>query len=232
MKSSDLTVSKWEIVLGDALHSIRSLLCTSTGQTPHERFFKFARRSSHGKSLPDWLINPGPVFLRKFVRSGKNDDLVVKVDLLESNPMYARIRYPDGRESNVSLRDLAPFYESSGMTRSSSANRASDVSSDIDEVSDHESGNHDTNVVTPPAKLSMNDDLFAEDDMSEEFLGFPSTDNDFVPSHCIPSADFCNSSESPSTNENNVVSTDQYTPRRSSRLNKGEPPLRYNVSSF
>ena len=31
-----------------------------------------------------------------------------EVELLESNPRYAHIRYADGRESTVSLRDLAP----------------------------------------------------------------------------------------------------------------------------
>ena len=41
------------------------------------------------------------------VRSGKNDDLVRKVELIEANPMYAKVRYLDGRESNVSLKDLA-----------------------------------------------------------------------------------------------------------------------------
>ena len=106
LKTRQLPVDKWEVVLSEALSSIRSLLCTSTNQTPHSRFFAFTRRSCHGRS-PDWLCKPGPVMLRKFVRSGKNDDLVRKVDLIEANPMYARIRYPDGKESNVSLRDLA-----------------------------------------------------------------------------------------------------------------------------
>ena len=42
----------WEVVLPEALHSIRSLLCTTTNETPHERFFSFQRRSTHGNSLP------------------------------------------------------------------------------------------------------------------------------------------------------------------------------------
>ena len=70
-------------------------------------FFGFTRRSHHGSSLPDWLSKPGPVFLRKFVRRGKNDDVVQKVELLDANPMYARVKFPDGKESNVSLRDIA-----------------------------------------------------------------------------------------------------------------------------
>ena len=31
-----------------------------------------------------------------------------EVELIESNPSYAHIRYPDGKESSVSLQDLAP----------------------------------------------------------------------------------------------------------------------------
>ena len=79
------------------------------GESPHSRFLTFTRRSSHGKSLPKWMSEPGPVLLRKFVRTSKNDDMVQRVELLEANPMYALVKYPDGRESNVSLRDLAPL---------------------------------------------------------------------------------------------------------------------------
>ena len=109
LKSRGMALEKWESVVPMVLDSIRSLLCTSTGDTPHFRFFKFTRRSFYGNSLPGWLCEPGPVLLRKFVRSGKNDDLVRKVQLIEANPMYARVRYDDGRESNVSLRDLARY---------------------------------------------------------------------------------------------------------------------------
>ena len=103
-----LPESSWELVLPDALHSIRSLLCTSTNSTPHDRFFLFQRRSTNGSSIPDWLFEPGPVLLRRFVRD-KSEPLCDKVDLIEANPNYALIRYPDGRESTVSVTDLAPF---------------------------------------------------------------------------------------------------------------------------
>ncbi len=103
-----LPETQWEMVLPDALHSIRSLLSTSTNSTPHERFFTFQRRSTRGTSLPSWLSVPGPVMLRRFVRNNKNDPLVDEVLLTDVNPTYAHIRYPDGRESTVSLKDLAP----------------------------------------------------------------------------------------------------------------------------
>ena len=43
------------------------------------------------------------------MRTHKNDDLVRKVELTEANPSFARVRFPDGRESTVSLEDLAPY---------------------------------------------------------------------------------------------------------------------------
>lgn len=107
-KSRNLDIKFWETVLPDALHSIRSLLCTATNTTPHERMFNYPRLSVNGESVPTWLSSPGPVLLKRFVRQSKYDPLVDKVELLESNPNHAHIRYPDGRESTVSLRDLAP----------------------------------------------------------------------------------------------------------------------------
>ena len=108
LKSKNLPDSQWEVVLPYAVHSIRSLLSTSTNTTPHERFFSFQRRSSCGTSMPSWLHSPRPVLLRRFVRTSKNDPLVDQVELRDLNPMYTNVRYMDGRESTVSLHYLAP----------------------------------------------------------------------------------------------------------------------------
>ena len=108
LKTQNLLDSNWEAVLPTVLHSIRSLLSTSTNTTPHERFFGFQRRSSSGSSLPSWLSVPGSVMLRRFVRHSKSDPLVDEVELTNVNPAYAHIRYQDGRESTVSLKDLSP----------------------------------------------------------------------------------------------------------------------------
>ena len=108
LKSNNLPDSQWEVVLPDALHSIRSLLSTSTNTTPHERFFNFQRRSSCGTSMPSLLHSPGPILLRRFDRTSKNYPLVDQAELRDVNPMYANVRYMDGREATVSLRDLAP----------------------------------------------------------------------------------------------------------------------------
>ena len=103
-------MSHWERVLPDALHSIRSLLTAATNTTPHERFFNFQRKSSQGKS-----------FLCKFVRSSKHDDLVEEVELTHVNLTYAYVRHNDGRESTVSLSDLAPYPRNDENQQSTSS---------------------------------------------------------------------------------------------------------------
>ena len=108
LKSKGLATDQWELGLTDALHSVRSLLCTETNATPHERMFQHTRRSTNGNSLPSWLLSPGPVYYKRHVRNSKYDPVVDEVELIEANPQYAQIRLPDGRESTVALRHLAP----------------------------------------------------------------------------------------------------------------------------
>jgi len=60
-----------------------------------------------GTSLPSWLLNPGPVLLRRFA-CNKSDPLCDPVQLLEANQTYSVIRHADGRESTVSTSDLPP----------------------------------------------------------------------------------------------------------------------------
>ena len=97
----------WEDVLPDALHSIRSLLCTATNTTPHDRLFKYSRKSTSGTSIPEW-VKPGPIYIRNHSRTSKNDPLVTPATLLEVNPHYAHIRLPSGVETSVSVQDIAP----------------------------------------------------------------------------------------------------------------------------
>ena len=106
-------ISEWETALLDALHSVRSLLCTATNATPHERMFTYQRKSTNGTSLPSWLTSSGKVLVRNFNQQSKYEPLVQEVDLLDCNPQYAHIRFPSGRESTVSLRHLAPTPDSS-----------------------------------------------------------------------------------------------------------------------
>ena len=108
LKSRELPTKCWQVVLPDALHSIRSLLSTATNATPHERMFNFTRRSASGHSMPSWLCEQGTVLLKRHVRHCKTEPLVDEVELLQANPNYAHVRYADGRETTVSTRHLAP----------------------------------------------------------------------------------------------------------------------------
>ena len=56
--------------------------------------------------MPNWLLNPGAVLLRKFVRN-RGDPLCDKVELIEANPSFARICHSNGIETTVSTKDLA-----------------------------------------------------------------------------------------------------------------------------
>ena len=103
-----LPITAWPDVLPEALHAIRSLLCTATNATPHERMFAFERRSASGSSLPSWLLQPGDVLLKRFGNKSKYDPAVDVVELLEANQNFAHVRFHDGREDTVALRNLAP----------------------------------------------------------------------------------------------------------------------------
>ena len=96
-----------ETILPDALHLIRSLLCTATNTTPHERMLNYTRISTAGKSVPSWA-KPGPIYVKNHTRKNKYEAPVSPATLLHANPEYAHIRLPSGTETTVSLRDLAP----------------------------------------------------------------------------------------------------------------------------
>ncbi|KAA3675181.1 uncharacterized protein DEA37_0011386 [Paragonimus westermani] len=127
LKSGNLRISYWESALLDALHSVRSLLCTSTNATPHERMFSFNRRSNSGTSLPKWLISGGPVLLKKQQRASKYDPVVEEVELLDCNPQYAHVRLPNGKEETVSVKHLAPREEPDDLETSEYLPDANDL---------------------------------------------------------------------------------------------------------
>lgn len=108
LRSRDLATQYWETVLPDALHSIRSLLCTATNATPHERLFRYNRKATFGTALPSWLVASKKVLLKRSNRPSKYDSMVDEVELIECNPSYARIRFAGGEEDTVSVRHLAP----------------------------------------------------------------------------------------------------------------------------
>ena len=74
----------------------------------HERLFSYQRLSASGKSIPTWLTTQEKVLLKRHVRKSEYGPLVDEVDLIDVNPEYAHVRFSDGKESTVSVRDLAP----------------------------------------------------------------------------------------------------------------------------
>ena len=80
---------------------MRSLLCTATNCTPHERMFFYSRKSFNGVSLASW-VKPGPVYVKCHV-GNKNDPLVEDAELIEVNTQYAHVKLNNGRKINVSL---------------------------------------------------------------------------------------------------------------------------------
>ena len=53
------------------------------------------------------MAEPGAVLLKLHVHTNKTDPLVEEVELLQANPNYAFVRYPDSRETTVSTKHLA-----------------------------------------------------------------------------------------------------------------------------
>ena len=151
----------------------------------HELFSSFNRRSVSGTSLPTWLTEPGPVLLRNFIRTDKNDIGVREVELTSAYPNYAQVRFPDGRESTVSLRDLAPCPRSPVESNETEMRfvRTSDSMSDT----------VDSNVAV---RGPVNDNRCCNETSTEGNLTSG-------PEGAAPSL------------------------RRSSRTNKGVPPIRY-----
>ena len=110
LKDRNWTDGLWELALPHALHLKRSLLCETTGSSPHDRMFGFTRKSSGfqpEKDMPDWLSEPGPALLKNFSRTSKNDPIVQQVELVDSNPLYAWIKKENGKEQTLSTRHLA-----------------------------------------------------------------------------------------------------------------------------
>lgn len=121
LRSKNLPITDWETVLPDALLSIRSLLCTATNATPHERMFNHTRRFSSGQMLPTWLRAGNKVYRRNPILRSKYDPLVDEVELIEPNPLYSRVRLSDGRDITTSNRNLAPTGSQIEQTPSSSS---------------------------------------------------------------------------------------------------------------
>ena len=84
-----LPEDRWEEVLAEALHTVRSVACLGTKEMPHERLFRFPRSAMNGMAQPSWLLTLGTVLLRRHVRN-KGDPICDPVELVEGNPTRLR----------------------------------------------------------------------------------------------------------------------------------------------
>ena len=157
LKSRKLPITHWEDVVTDALHSIRSLLCTATNCTPHERMFKHNRRSATGTSIPSWL-KPGPIYVKRHVRN-KDEPLVDEAELLETNPNYAHIRFHDGSETTVSIRDISPRAIDASELHSAPTDGIDRPDNDIFESQQPESNQVPESTQVPPNEVSTDTDF-------------------------------------------------------------------------
>ena len=53
------------------------------------------------------LVTPIAVYMICQLRANKKELLVGEVELLQEKPYYARMRYPDGRETSMAIKHLA-----------------------------------------------------------------------------------------------------------------------------
>ena len=103
LKLRNWPLSKRDVVLIDVLHSIHFLLCMATNMIPHKWFLMFNRRSTLGTSVPSWLSSPGPVLLKRHVRTSKYDPLGDEVEIIQASPTHACVRLQNSWEVTVSL---------------------------------------------------------------------------------------------------------------------------------
>ena len=119
LKNRNLVASEWESILPQVLHSICSLLCTATTVTPHQRFLGFQRRSAVGIAVPSWLSSPGLILVKRHVRGSKYEPLVEEADQIHATSSYTHVRFRNGHETKVSLRDVAPLADRDSLIEES-----------------------------------------------------------------------------------------------------------------
>ena len=98
--------------------------------------------------MPSWLIQPGTVLRNRNVRRRKNEPLVDEVELVEANPHYAHVKFPDGRETTVSTKQLAPTSNTTDFQTPRIEMSTSEVLTNLEEkqVTPHEDSPNDNDT--------------------------------------------------------------------------------------
>jgi hypothetical protein len=117
----------------------------------------YERRSSTGTSLPSWLLDAQMVYVKRHVRPNKNDPLGDKAQIIQLNPQYAIVRFANGRETSVSLRDLSPLPQPSvspELTLEENESEEITVHNEVPQVGENEIIIPDNEVHLPPIRHS------------------------------------------------------------------------------
>ena len=127
LRQEGLEELDWEGVLPEVLWIMRSVMCQSTGKSPHEAFFQFKRRvfpdGDIGKlvsvdkidGFPGDLSRGSPVFVRNFVRKSKSDPLVKGKGIVQDvlSPQLAEVLVDGNKVELLNTRHLAPRVDNS-----------------------------------------------------------------------------------------------------------------------
>ena len=108
LHSRGLHEEQWDQVLPDALHAIRSLLCTATNQTPHERFLSFERRST---VLVLWKTKQNPTNLPYKPRRNKTLQTYTQNKTLQTYKQNPTKRFLSFERRNKTLQTLFILFE-------------------------------------------------------------------------------------------------------------------------
>ena len=97
---------------------------------------------------PTSWLDVSHVLLKRFVRN-KSEPLCDEVEPLDANPKTALVCFPDGRESTVSVSDIAPLSDMSDnepcdVPETTTENRTSDTETVQSETGQNGHAGHDT----------------------------------------------------------------------------------------
>ncbi|KAI0984922.1 hypothetical protein GJ496_005040 [Pomphorhynchus laevis] len=106
--------------------------------------------------MSDGLFELEDILVKRHARKSKFETLVETAKLVVANPKHAVVRYPDNRESFVSLRDVAP----GGAKLTTSSNAYNGLSNQSNDTTNEE---HIQDILSDQ---KMNNNSIDEEDFS------------------------------------------------------------------
>ena len=94
-------------------------------------------------------MQPGTVLMKRNVRRSRYVLLVDEVELVKAKPHYAHVKFPDGRETTVSTKQLAPTSNTTDSQIPSIEMSTSEVPTNLEEeqVTPHEDSPNDNDTL-------------------------------------------------------------------------------------